>query len=182
MDKNNILEKLKYPIGIFQKPAIISDELIYDWKNTIQNFPFELEKTIEKLGFEELNWTYRPNGWSIKQVIHHCADSHMNAFVRFKLALTEEHPAIKPYEEAKWANLPDGNSNDIASSILILKGVHQRWNIILNNLNENDFERSYFHPATQKNYSLKEVLGMYAWHCNHHLAHINQALKFENQF
>lgn len=180
-DKNN-LEKLKYPIGFFEKPTIISNELIIDWKNTIQIFPFELEKVVENLAFEKLNWVYRPNGWSIKQVIHHCADSHMNAFIRFKLALTEENPIIKPYEESKWANLADGNCDDISSSLSILKGVHQRWTMILNYMNENEFDRNYFHPESQKNYSLKEALGLYAWHCNHHLAHINQALKFKNQF
>jgi hypothetical protein len=180
-DKNN-LEKLKYPIGIFQKPENITDDLINNWKKIIQNFPIELEKTVEKLDLEKLNWIYRPNGWSIKQVIHHCADSHINAFVRFKLALTEENPIIKPYEEAKWANLPDGNADDISSSISILKGVHHRWNLILNYMSKTDFERNYFHPATQKNFTLADALGLYVWHCNHHLAHINQALKFENKF
>ncbi len=182
MENTIDLEKLKYPIGIFRKPDHIATELIDDWKKIIQYFPTELEKTIEFLDLEKLNWIYRPYGWSIKQVIHHCADSHMNAFIRFKLTLTEENPIIKPYEEAKWAMLSDGNSDAISSSIFILKGVHLRWNLILNTMCANDFEKNYFHPENQKAFTLAEALGIYAWHCNHHLAHINQALYFKNQF
>jgi hypothetical protein len=176
------MKNLKFPIGEFSKPENITQDDIKNWITEIKNFPISLIPLTEKLTIEELNFTYRPDGWKIKQVIHHCSDSHMNAFIRFKLALTEEYPTIKPYEEALWANLIDGNDDDISNSLHLLKSLHHKWVLLLNSMTESQWEKTYFHPESKKTYILKEVVGLYAWHCNHHFAHIKQALQYQNKF
>ncbi len=176
------LENLKYPIGQFVKPIEIIDLDINNWISSIEKFPEKISKVTATLSIEALNFQYRPNGWNIKQVVHHCADSHINAYVRTKLTLTENVPTIKPYNETLWAELIDGNINSISESLMIIKGLHARWVLILKNLTPNDLEKAYFHPENNKKYQLKEVIGLYAWHCNHHLAHIDQALKFQGKF
>lgn len=176
------IEKLKYPIGDFVKPKSISSAELENCINQIEEFPNRISELTTGLSVEELNYNYRPEGWSIKQVVHHCADSHINAFVRTKLALTEILPVIKPYNEAVWANLIDGKTDSISDSLFILKGVHARWTMLLNNLGTADLEREYYHPENNKNYKLNEVIAIYSWHSNHHLAHIEQALFYKNQF
>jgi hypothetical protein len=182
MENNINLEKLKFPIGKFAKPDFISQNDLINWINAIEIFPDNLLKLTQNLSIEKLNWIYRPDGWTVKQVIHHCADSHMNSFIRFKLALTEDLPTIKPYEEAKWAELIDGKSDNIYSSLQIIQGVHTRWVLLLKSFKEEDFNRQLVHPANNKIYFLNEMIGLYAWHCNHHLAHIEQALLHKGQF
>lgn len=182
MENNFDIEKLKFPIGKFKKLNFISQDDLNNWIATIESFPHRIKTITEKLSDEELNWIYRPNGWCIKQVVHHCADSHMNSFIRFKLALTEDVPTIKPYEESLWAELVDGNSNIIAPSIQIIEGVHSRWVLLLKSFGNKEFERQFIHPANNKTACLDETLGIYAWHCNHHLAHIKQALLHKGQF
>jgi hypothetical protein len=176
------IENLKFPIGTFQKPDVISESDIKKWIETIHNFPAKVKSLTENLAVEKLNWKYRPEGWTIKQVVHHCADSHMNSFIRSKLALTEEIPTIKPYEEADWALLPDGNSDDLTASIQILEGVHARWSILLKSFGAKEFGKQFKHPASGKIFTLVEVLGLYDWHCNHHLAHIEQGLEYKGTF
>lgn len=176
------IEKLKYPIGNFVVPKKISSAELESCINHIEEFPSRILDITNGLSVEELNYIYRPDGWTIKQVVHHCADSHINAYVRTKLALTEILPVIKPYNEAVWANLIDGTTDSISDSILILKGVHARWSLLLKNLSASDLEREYYHPGNNKNYKLKEVIAIYSWHCNHHLVHIEQALFLKNQF
>lgn len=178
----NTMKDLRFPIGEFSKPKTITKEDIINWIVEIEDFPFRLIQLTENMSIEELNLIYKPDGWKIKQVIHHCSDSHMNAFIRFKLALTEENPTIKSYEEALWANLIDGNDNDISNSLLLLKSLHNKWILLLKNMNESQWEKTYFHPESKRTYILKEVVGLYAWHCNHHLAHIKQALQYQNKF
>jgi len=181
--KNNLdIEKLKFPTGKFQKPDSISDNDLKTWIATIENFPTKIKALTSTLSLEELNWVYRPEGWSIKQVAHHCADSHINSFVRFKLALTEDIPTIKPYEEALWAELVDGNSDDISPSLQIIEGVHARWVFLLKSLGSTELKKQFFHPGNNKTSCLDEIIGLYAWHCNHHLAHIEQALLHKGQF
>lgn len=176
------MENLKFPIGKFVKPISISDNDIETWISVIENFPNRIKSITENLSIEELNWIYRPNGWSIKQVVHHCADSHMNSLIRFKLALTEDLPIIKPYEEAIWAILADVDSNDLKASLQIIDGVHTRWTLLLKSFSNEEFARKFMHPASGKIFELDEALGLYAWHCNHHFAHIEQALYYKNEF
>lgn len=176
------IEQLKFPIGKFIKPNVISETELAHFKQQIEAFPSRILKLTKDLSVAQLNWIYRPNGWSIKQVVHHCADSHMNAFIRTKLALTEVLPVIKPYQEALWAELVDGTTDSISDSMLIIKGVHAKWSLLLQNLKASDLEKEYYHPDNNKNYKLDEVIALYAWHCNHHLAHIEQALFYKGQF
>ncbi|MES2575521.1 MAG: putative metal-dependent hydrolase [Bacteroidota bacterium] len=176
------LEKLKFPIGQFQKPETISQNDLDSWINNIESFPSRIKNLTENLSVKELNWIYRPQGWNIKQVVHHCADSHMNSLIRFKLALTEDIPTIKPYEEQLWAELADGNSDDIYPSLQLIEGLHKRWVVLLKSFSEEELKRQFIHPANNKISSLAETIGTYAWHCNHHLAHIEQALANKGQF
>ncbi|MBC7847661.1 MAG: putative metal-dependent hydrolase [Flavobacterium sp.] len=182
MENTSNFENLKFPIGQFQRPESISQNDLEIWINDIEIFPSKIKHLTETLSVEELNWVYRPKGWNIKKVVHHCADSHINSFVRFKLALTEDVPTIKPYEEALWAELADGNSNDISPSIKIIEGVHTRWVLLLKSLGSTELKRQFFHPENLKIATLEETIGVYAWHCNHHLAHIEQALLHKDQF
>ncbi len=176
------LEKLKYPIGIFKKPEHITREHIAGWIDAIGTFPERLEKEVLFLDKDQLNLRYRPQGWTIKQVVHHCADSHMNSYIRFKLAMTEDIPAIRPYFEDRWATLPDACDANIQDSLTLIKGLHARWVIFLNELTDMDLERLFVHPEHNQQFSLKENIGIYAWHGNHHLAHIRQAKKFAGHF
>ena len=181
--KNHLtLEKLKFPIGKFHRPDPITENDLETWIATIENFPSKIKNLTSTLSVEELNWVYRPKGWSIKQVVHHCADSHINSIIRFKLALTEDVPTIKPYEEALWAELADGHSDNILPSLQIIEGVHARWVLLLKSLGKKELNRQFFHPENLKLASLEETIGVYAWHCNHHLAHIEQALLHKGQF
>lgn len=176
------IESLRFPIGEFQKPEDITQNYLDTWISAIEGFPEKIDKLTKNLSIKELNWIYRPDGWKIKQVVHHCADSHINSFVRFKLALTEEKPIIKPYEEDRWAELIDGVSDDLTASLQIIRGVHARWVLLLKSLDKKELKRQFIHPATNKTLSLEEVIGIYAWHCNHHLAHIEQALLYKGKF
>jgi len=171
------IEQLKYPIGRFEKPEIITKPDLINWISDISTFPTRLKKEVNHLTEKQLETMYRPDGWTIRQVIHHCADSHMNSLIRFKLSLTEENPIIKPYFEELWAELADSKNMPIEPSIKILEGIHQRWTILLNNLTEKDLKRVFIHPEHGKSFSIEENIGIYAWHCNHHLAHIIQAKK-----
>lgn len=176
------LESLKYPIGKFQFDSNVTKDKIGEWITTIETFPKEINKIIELLPGDKLNWRYRPEGWSIKQVIHHLADSHSNAFIRIKLALTESNPTIKPYDETLWSVLYDSTSNHITPSLKIIDGVHEKWSLLLKNLSDQEWDRTYFHPEHEKSFSIKEAIEMYNWHCKHHLAHIQQALENDGQF
>ncbi|MGZ5245117.1 MAG: YfiT family bacillithiol transferase [Bacteroidia bacterium] len=176
------LETLKYPIGKYKKPNEVSDEELQEYIGVITNFPQELAKEAEALTEEDLALNYRPGSWNIKQVIHHCADSHMNAFIRYKLALTEENPTIKPYKEELWAELMDTKKADVKVSLQIIDGLHMRWAILLNSLEPVEFDRTYYHPEKHSEIALWEATALYAWHCKHHLAHIQQAKKWRNNF
>ena len=175
--KNIELEKLKFPIGVFVKPEVISAENLEHWISDIETFPSRLRSVIANLYSPQLDTVYRPGGWTIRQVVHHCADSHMNSLQRFKLALTEEKPTIKPYWEDLWAELEDSKTMSVEPSLLLLEGLHARWALLLRSLKAEDFERTFIHPEHGKEFRLDENIGVYAWHCNHHLAHITTLKK-----
>jgi hypothetical protein len=165
------IEYLKYPIGRFNLPKEVTSESIREAISVIKTFPANFFSAVSPLSLTQLDTPYRPGGWTVRQLVHHCADSHMNAFFRFKLALTEENPTIKPYDEAAWANLPDA-ALPIESSLAILKAVHFKWGIILDAMRPEDFKKTYFHPEKQRSQRLEEVTLLYAWHSQHHLAHV----------
>ena len=169
------LETLKYPIGKFHKPETIDKHNIEEWINIIEEFPDKLTEEVHTLTEQEFEKQYRPNGWTIRQVVNHCADSHMNSIIRFKLTLTEDTPTIKPYAEDLWAELPDGKSFPVGSALKILDGLHKKWTHLLKNLSDNELEKQFKHPETSELISLKTNIGIYAWHCNHHLAHVKNA-------
>lgn len=173
------IELLKYPIGRFQIPAKITESELAESIEQIKSFPKYLESTVKNMSEEQLDTPYRPGGWTVRQVVHHCADSHINAFSRFKLALTEVNPTIKPYDEAAWAELPD-NQLPIEISIGILKNIHFKWGVILDHMTPSDFLKTYFHPESQITAPLSEITLMYCWHGKHHLAHIQALMIREN--
>jgi len=173
------IETLKYPIGKPMIPALIESTHIQRWIQDIKQFPLQVNKEVTPLTDNELGYKYRPDGWTIKQVVGHCIDSHMNSVIRFKSALTEDHPIIKPYEEAKWAELTDTLSFSIQSSITLLSGIHQRWVFLLEHLEDSQLKRAYVHPDGNELVTLQEGLATYAWHCKHHLQHIINAKAFK---
>lgn len=182
MNTNAEIEKLRYPIGKFEKPEAIMPDLINQWISEIELFPSRMILLTKDLAEVELNWRYRPNGWTIRQVVHHCADSHMNSFIRFKLCLTENIPTIKPYFEDKWAELPDTTEANISESVKIIEGLHSRWTHLLRSLKPEDMKKEFIHPEQGRRISIEENIGIYAWHSNHHLAHIKQAINFKGKF
>jgi hypothetical protein len=174
------LYALQYPVGKFEKPEHITPPIITDWIATIALFPTELRHQTQHLSTTQLQTPYRPQGWTLHQLIHHCADSHLNSFVRFKLALTEPNPIIKPYDETLWATLPDVQMVDIDTSLRLLDALHARWVVLLRSLHATDFAKTFVHPATHHTTRIDENIGIYAWHCTHHLAHITQLKKVKN--
>lgn len=171
---------LRFPIGEFEIPSVITSKQIEDWINDIAVFPQHLSESVKDLSNDQLDTAYRPNGWTIRQVVHHCADSHMNSLIRFKLALTENNPTIKPYDEAQWAELSDSKTSPIQPSLQIINGLHERWVILLKSLTEGDLTKVFTHPEHRKTFSIAETIGLYAWHGRHHLAHITTLKQRKN--
>ncbi|WP_237690813.1 YfiT family bacillithiol transferase [Paenibacillus caui] len=163
---------IRYPIGKFEFEGEIPAAQREKWIAEISEFPGKLKEAVQGLSEEQLDLPYREGGWTVRKVVHHLADSHINSYTRFKLALTEEKPAIKPYFEDRWANLSDALTGDIQISIKLLEALHTRWVILLNSLNEVDFKKQFYHPESGQSISLDYNLGFYAWHGNHHIAHI----------
>lgn len=167
-------ESLRYPIGQFEYGKIYTPAETKSQIQTISALPSKLFNAVNPLTEAQLDTPYRPGGWTVLQTVHHVADSHMNAYIRFKLALTEENPSIKPYEEALWAELADGKGAPVDWSLQLLKYVHLRWGVLLNSLTDTDLARTYFHPESKRVFGLREVIAMYAWHSEHHYEHINR--------
>ena len=164
-------EDLKYPIGKYEAQPF-SDKQLQQWLIDIQNLPQHLENAIINLDAAQLDTVYREGGWMVKQVVHHVADSHMNAYMRFKLGLTESNPTIKPYDEVLWAALKDSLELPVNISLTLLHALHSRWYYLLKNLSQADLQKTVFHPEQKKEITLWHLLGMYAWHGRHHVAHI----------
>ncbi|MBC8046435.1 MAG: bacillithiol transferase BstA [Fimbriimonadaceae bacterium] len=173
------IEHLKFPIGKYKIPEVYSEQLINDWIQETENYPALLKTTVNGITEQQLETPYRPEGWTARQVIHHIADSHMNAYIRFKLSLTESNPIIKPYMENKWALLDD-NAVDINVSLQITELIYKRWVPILRSMRMEGFDRTYIHPEHNKQFTLKYALGLYAWHSKHHLAHIKNCMSNKN--
>ena len=175
--ENSTLEHLRYPIGKFIAPEIYSGEYINNKIAEIASFPERLKKEVLQLTEEQLETAYRQDGWTIRQVIHHCADSHMNCFIRIKWALTEENPTIKFYHEDRWAELHDNLTMPVQPTLSFLDGLHYRLAYLMNSLSNEDLEKTFIHPENNKEFKIKEIIGTYAWHGNHHLAHIMELKK-----
>ena len=171
------IEKLKYPIGKFSMPDHPLTSMHQEWLNDLATLPGRLESDVATMSEEQLDTPYRPEGWTCRQVVHHLADSHLNAFCRIKLTLTEKNPTIKPYHEGAWAEMSDYKNLPIGHSLEILRGLHVRMVHILKNLSSEELKKYYVHPEYGKTYTLETVMALYAWHCNHHLAHITELKK-----
>lgn len=169
-------ELLQYPIGKFKTPVSYTQHDINGWINDLNEFPGRLRNVVIRLNEDQLNTPYRPGGWTLRQVIHHLADSHMNCIIRFKWALTENNPTIKAYQEADWALLPDYRL-PIEPSLKMLDGIHQHLVALLSGFTENEWNRTFVHPESGATISLKRNLALYSWHGKHHLAHITETLK-----
>ena len=172
------LEKLRYPIGQYEPPTRIDKDQIEQWINEIETLPADLRKTVNGLTDTQLDTRYRPGGWTIRQVVHHLPDSHMNSFIRFKWALTEDRPEIKAYFEDRWAELPDYSVTPVSASLDLLEALHQRWVALLRSLTRRDLDRNFIHPESGPA-NLAETIGSYAWHGRHHLAHIRETIRRE---
>lgn len=176
------IESLKFPLGKYDYNPEPASELISRWIADIENFPQQLREALAGVSTEALNWPYRPDGWNVKQVVHHCADSHINALIRFKLALTEDKPDIRPYFEDRWAKLPGNNLDDLSDTLLLLESLHRKWVFLLKSLSTADLQREYFHPEHGLTFNLAGTVGNYAWHCRHHLAHVVNGLASEGRY
>lgn len=161
---------LRFPVGKYG-PQPFSEEQLKEWLNDIKYLPQLLERAVEQLDEYQLETAYREGGWNIRQVVHHVADSHMNALTRFKLGLTEDNPTIKPYLEAEWAKLADVQL-PVNISITLLHALHARWHQLLVHITDEQWNRTLVHPEHQQTFTLWYMLGLYAWHGKHHVAHI----------
>jgi hypothetical protein len=170
------LYQLRFPIGECVFEENYSEAAMKQMLLDLETFPERLEMVVQHLSEQQLQTPYRPGGWTINQVIHHCADSHMNMLIRLKLTLSEENPTIKPYLEADWAEMADYDL-PFNIALTILHPVHRKINQILRALNPEQLNRTYFHPQYQKSFRVYDLICLYAWHGNHHLAHITSLIK-----
>ena len=166
-------EKLRFPIG----RALLPDGALLPAARAaligqLEALPAAVTAAARAAGGVGLEQPYRPGGWSGRQVIHHLADSHLNAYTRFRLALTEENPTVRPYDEAAWAELPDVAATPVTVSLALLEALHTRWTVLLHHLSEAQWARTFYHPGTARTFSLDQALALYAWHGQHHLAHL----------
>jgi len=168
----NPYEEYAYPIGRFKPAACYTERDLTSWIGSINSIPLLLDYCIENLDEAQLNMPYRPGGWTIVQVIHHIADSHMNAYIRLKLTLTEDSPVIKPYEEKLWAELADVKEVPVNVSVTLIHALHRRWCALLLQLKEEDWKREYYHPADQRYVPLWQMTNLYSWHGKHHTEQI----------
>jgi uncharacterized damage-inducible protein DinB len=161
----------RYPIGKFEMPMTITQEMRDEYVRQIAATPAALIRAVSGLSEEQLDTQYRAGGWNVRQVVHHLPDSHLNAYVRFKLALTEDEPTIRPYQEARWAELPEARSAGVEISLELLSAVHRRWVACIESLPPQAFQRRFRHPEIGV-MTLSEQLALYAWHGRHHTAHV----------
>jgi uncharacterized damage-inducible protein DinB len=166
-----VVEDLRYPVGTYTAPTQISAEQRAEWIDQIAAMPQKLRAAVQGLSEGQLDTPYRPEGWTVRQVLHHVPDSHMNAFIRFKLALTEETPLIKTYEEGEWAKLPDARITPVETSLALLDALHERWVLLLRALTDEQWARTFRHPERGE-MRVDQNLGLYAWHSLHHVAHV----------
>jgi len=171
------LEQLRYPVGRMPRAAAPLDARTReDLLGILEALPGRIRGLVSGLTEAQLDTPYRPGGWTVRQVVHHVPDSHMNAYIRMKLAITEDQPNVKTYEEARWAELPEAKSGPIGMSLDLLDALHRRWVACLRALPDPDFRKTFLHPEWGT-VSIDDALVMYGWHCRHHTEHIRNAVK-----
>ncbi len=166
------MEDPRYPIGPFTFDGKVSPQFRERWIGDIAATPGALRAAVTDLTPTQLDTPYRDGGWTVRQVVHHVPDSHLNAYTRLKLALTEDEPVIKPYDEARWAELADVQATPVETSLTLLECLHRRWVLLLRSLGPKEMSRRFRHPEHNRSIGLDEMLAMYAWHGRHHVAHI----------
>jgi uncharacterized damage-inducible protein DinB len=169
---------LRYPLGEFQSPSTFSTDDRRRSIAIIEETPAKMRAAVRGLNARQLDTPYRPGGWTVRQLVHHVPDSHLNAYIRFKLALTEDVPTIKPYDEQSWAKLEDSKKTPIETSLTLLESLHQRMTVLLKSMKSDDFGRKLNHPERGP-MTIDSVLALYAWHGPHHVAHITELRKRE---
>jgi uncharacterized damage-inducible protein DinB len=169
-----VSEDLRYPIGPFVLPDAVTDADRAGMLEQVAAAPALLRSAVDGLSDAQLDTPYRPEGWTVRQVVHHVPDSHLGAYTRFKLALTEPVPVIKPYQEARWAELPDTAGTPVETSLRLLELLHQRWLVLLRAMDGPAWARGYFHPERGRVLRLDQTLALYAWHGRHHAAHVTR--------
>lgn len=174
--KDATIDDLRYPVGQHDALAPVTPAQVEAAIRDIRDLPSNLREAVGDLDEQQLNVAYRPEGWTIRQLVHHLADSHVNAYTRLRLALTEERPVIRPYDEQRWAELADARSFAIASSLALLEGLHLRWSHLLDALRPADFERALVHPDLGE-FSVAQLTCLYGWHSRHHVAHATSLRK-----
>lgn len=167
------MEDMRYPIGRFQPPGDVTPDDVAGWIEDIAALPAGMRDAVDGLNDAHLDTPYRPDGWTVRQVVHHVPESHMNCYIRFKWALTEDEPLIKAYDEVTWAELSDNRTAPIAPSLALLDALHARWAVALRALTPEQWNRAFQHPESGKTV-LNRAVGMYAWHGRHHVAHITK--------
>lgn len=166
------LESRQYPIGKYKAPETVSHEQRTHWMEELKAFPGEFRMLAQSLTQKQMDSSYREGGWTGLQVIHHVSDSHMNAYLRFRWAMSEDHPMIKAYNEAAWAAMEDYKTLDPEVSLSFIKAIHDKWFELQRHMSDEDWGKTYRHPEDGKTYQLDKVLGLYVWHGNHHMTHL----------
>ena len=164
-------ETLRYPVGRFRPVSEPTPAQREGWISDIRELPRRLGEAVAGLDDGQLDTPYREGGWTVRQVVHHLPDSHVNAYVRFCLALTEEEPTIRPYDEAAWAELPFSRSGPVQPSLMLLEALHGRWSAMIGALEPSQLDRVWIHPDSGRR-TVSDLLNLYAWHCRHHVGHI----------
>lgn len=170
------MEDMRFPVGKFHYDGPLTPEQQKSFLEAIAQTPAQLRAAVKGLSDSQLDTPYRPEGWTVRQVVHHVPDSHLNAYVRFKLALTEEDPTIKPYAEARWAELADTKATPVEVSLSLLESLHDRWVRLLRSLTAEEWKRTFRHPEMGP-MTLEKTLALYAWHGRHHVAHVTELRK-----
>jgi len=171
------MEHLRYPIGKHSAVKEHTADIIAKNLNDIRIFPDNLKELVSELTESDLSKTYREGSWNVKQIIHHIGESHMNAYIRVKLALTEENPTVKPYNENLWVHTPENDLVDIGVSVILVENIHIKLVSLLETLNASDLARTYHNPQYDRTSSLADLIALYSWHGRHHLAHIRLAIE-----
>lgn len=177
--EHKLLEQLRYPIGHFKYTDTVDGIIVSDWISELESLPTRLEDLVLPLSGKQLDTPYRPEGWTVRQLVHHLADSHHNTYTRFKWALTEDRPVIKAYNEKDWGDLFDSRQAPLQISLDYIRALHVKLVFLLRGLSEEELSKVYIHPNGNKEVCLMQAIGMYAWHGNHHLAHISGLIQRE---
>lgn len=165
-------EDLRYPVGKFVMPTELNASMLAEWRKNLAELPAKLRAAVAGLSDTQLDTPYRDGGWTVRQTVHHVADSHINAYCRIRLALTEDTPTIKPYLEAKWAELPDASTLPVAPSLEIIDGIHTRLLALVDAVTPEQWQRTFVHPEHGRPMTIAQTAALYSWHSRHHVAHI----------